>query len=1145
MGRTQILMIQKLFCTALALICFIFSQLAYSQNGGTTEGVQLQETVSIGASNVDTVAFPAALQPVAGDLYLTAITTKPLMLVEQVSGFGLLWTRLQAQCSARGKTGIEVWMARGTPVAGTVTAVLSDTVDNVAMALSRYSGVDAAQPIATVFSGNSLGVNAACEGGVDNRSYAFQLTPSRIGSVVYAALAKRNRNHQPGAGFTEIEELISGASSGKTAGMAVINGQITDTSLVHVEGSFSRNVDWAAIGFEIRPAAGLVMLSTVANPPGSGSVFRELDKPFYSSGEEVEVTAAPASGYEFVSWSGDIGMADSTTNTIRLTLDAHRLVIANFREIPPKLFIDISGAGEVQLYPPAGSFEKGLSINLTAVPEQGWAFAGWQKALTGYVNPAALNISQDTTVTAIFLEVKAPYPAGIWTSSEAMQQLPMFGLAWENLRAEADKPVGQPNISDKDDSADERVLAKALVFAGTGESRYRDEVVSACMAAIGTEQGGRTLALGRHLISYVISADLVKLPVQEKLAFSDWLRRMLDADLDDQTLRITHENRPNNWGTHAGASRAAVAAYLGDMTELARTALVLHGWLGARDLYSEFKYGELDWQADSENPVGINPVGATKNGHSIDGVLPDDQRRAGAFAWPPPKENYAYEALQGILAQAVILNRYGFDVWNWQEQAILRAFRWLYNEADFPANNDDTWQPYIINQYYNSNFRTVLPAIPGKNVGWTDWLFGGQYGLKIEIQGEGEAEVNSVGVDSIGRSLVELRAHPKSGAMFSGWGRDFASVVNPDTVVLDTNKTIIARFHDSGVDEFMLQMASLGAGTIESEPEGAFFLAGTPVSLRAVPDTDWEFHSWRGDLTGFLNPDTILLAQNMRVQAVFTEVKKDTQTVFSFVPTHDTHVNFFNYRVDYGSRANLRVRFNYRSFLKFDVQGISGTIRSARLRLFVVDASSGGDFYLVDNAYSGTETPWDEDDLTWMNAPDLPASPFARLGNTSLGSWVEVDVTEVVKSNGLFSFAIKKNKLKSVRYSSKEGANPPQLIVQQSAYSNSSKPLTVDLAEPQRALPEVFYLLPTYPNPFNLETRISYTLATVAKVRLAIYNIKGQLVRLLADQVLPAGEHHTTWNGHNSKGTEVASGVYFLRLEAEKQTFVRRLILQK
>ena len=63
---------------------------------------------------------------------------------------------------------------------------------------------------------------------------------------------------------------------------------------------------------------------------------------------------------------------------------------------------------------------------------------------------------------------------------------------------------------------------------------------------------------------------------------------------------------------------------------------------------------------------------ATHRGHSIDGVLPDDQRRGGPFEWPPPRENYVYEALQGATVQAALLSRAGYDAWDWGDQALLR-----------------------------------------------------------------------------------------------------------------------------------------------------------------------------------------------------------------------------------------------------------------------------------------------------------------------------------------------------------------------------------------------------------------------------------------------------------------------------------------
>jgi len=323
-----------------------------------------------------------------------------------------------------------------------------------------------------------------------------------------------------------------------------------------------------------------------------------------------------------------------------------------------------------------------------------------------------------------FLAVSTPAQesrAGVWISVPEIQRLPMEGEAWRALRATADKPLPAPDLAGRDNNCDVACLAKALVHARTGEPRMRDEVLAVLQKAIGSERTGDVLSLGRNLPGYVIAADLVGLPPVLEKRFRSWLELALSEELAGTTLRAVHEQRPNNWGTHAGAARAVVARYLGKTHELERVAQVFRGWLGERSFYDGFDFGDLEWQAERERPVGINPRGAVRDGHSLDGVLPDDQRRGGGFSWPPPKENYVYEALQGALVQAVVLWRAGYDVWEWGDRALLRAALWLEREADFPAQGDDTWQPYVINHFYGADLRFESPSRPGKNVGWTDW----------------------------------------------------------------------------------------------------------------------------------------------------------------------------------------------------------------------------------------------------------------------------------------------------------------------------------------------------------------------------------------------------------------------------------------
>ncbi len=317
-------------------------------------------------------------------------------------------------------------------------------------------------------------------------------------------------------------------------------------------------------------------------------------------------------------------------------------------------------------------------------------------------------------------------PGTIWIGVEKWSKLPITGPAWQQLKTQADRPAGTPNLSDQDQMNNVYVLAKALVYVRTGEEKYRTAVRQQLKLALDTELGGRTLALGRELAAYVIAADLIPLPGYDSTfdthEFRPGLRRTLTETREGRTLHATHEGRPNNWGTHAGASRAAGAVYLGDTSELERTARVFRGFLGDRSAYASFAFGlDLSWQCDPARPVGLNPQGCRKNGHSLDGVLPDDQRRCGPFQWPPCRTPYSWEALQGVLVQAVILSRAGYDVWTWGNQAILRAVTWLQKEADSPAEGDDTWQLHLINFYYGTNFPAPIPARPGKNMGWTDW----------------------------------------------------------------------------------------------------------------------------------------------------------------------------------------------------------------------------------------------------------------------------------------------------------------------------------------------------------------------------------------------------------------------------------------
>ena len=88
-------------------------------------------------------------------------------------------------------------------------------------------------------------------------------------------------------------------------------------------------------------------------------------------------------------------------------------------------------------------------------------------------------------------------------------------------------------------------------------------------------------------------------------------------------------------------------------------------------------------------------------------------------------------------------------------------------------------------------------------------------------------------------------------------------------------------------------------------------------------------------------------------------------------------------------------------------------------------------------------------------------------------------------------------------------------------------------------------LFPNYPNPFNPRTNISFELKRADNVSVTVYNIKGQRVVTLLKNHLEPGRHTVTWEGKNIAGRNVATGVYFYRIETGKEKQTRKMLLLK
>ena len=94
-------------------------------------------------------------------------------------------------------------------------------------------------------------------------------------------------------------------------------------------------------------------------------------------------------------------------------------------------------------------------------------------------------------------------------------------------------------------------------------------------------------------------------------------------------------------------------------------------------------------------------------------------------------------------------------------------------------------------------------------------------------------------------------------------------------------------------------------------------------------------------------------------------------------------------------------------------------------------------------------------------------------------------------------------------------------------------------------LPRVSTLYGNYPNPFNPMTRIAFAVPSDERVRVAIYDTGGRLVRRLVDRVFTAGSYELPWHGRNDEGENMSSGVYFYRVEIGERRYSGRMVLVK
>lgn len=154
------------------------------------------------------------------------------------------------------------------------------------------------------------------------------------------------------------------------------------------------------------------------------------------------------------------------------------------------------------------------------------------------------------------------------------------------------------------------------------------------------------------------------------------------------------------------------------------------------------------------------------------------------------------------------------------------------------------------------------------------------------------------------------------------------------------------------------------------------------------------------------------------------------RTTSSFAITADAYVDQGHPGTNYGGATRLRIDgdagggADRHAYLKASVSGISGRVDRAALRLWVADPTTNGP-----KVYP-TTTTWAGGKITWRNRPSATGPAASDAGAIAAGTWVELDVTAIVRGNGTFGFLVAPTSANGLDVESLQGGHPPRLIVQ-------------------------------------------------------------------------------------------------------------------
>lgn len=638
---------------------------------------------------------------------------------------------------------------------------------------------------------------------------------------------------------------------------------------------------------------------------GGGAVTRALDLPSYACGQVETLTAVDQPGWRFDSWSGAV---TGTQNPVQVTLNGAAAVTARFVPVAQyALTATVAGGnGAIQLDPPGGVYNEGAVVVVTAVPEPDWMFAGWSGDLTGLANPDTLVMAGDRAVSASFTEIVHPFSEDdfngceldtVWTfvnprgdaASWALQ-----GAYTDDARLALTVPGGATHELWNGAITAPHLIQPALDMDFAVEAKFDSHLPNALLAQEGIivrqddAQWLRFEFISFGPLTHVFAAlpDGFTIPINAQIGPNGSYRLRVIRTGDVWNVQWSTDGAV--WNTPPGSG----FSYALDVTGVGVYAGNNGNNPGHTVLVDYFRYVNGSQLAED---AARAPLTITTLGGGTVSATPDlSSYGCGqqVTLTPVPAHGWTFAGWSGALEGASVP-----AVLEMSGPAALTATFTPLPPLGIATNvigggGSVTLSP-ATGPYFSGD-RVVVTAEDGPGwafSGWSGDLTGSanpdtlvvigemnvtatfvavpQHTVTVSVPGgNGQVTLSPPGgTYNQGRRVI-LTAQGELGFGLGAWSGDLTGSANPDTIVVDGDKSITATFTPLPLHE--LTVAVVGAGDVATDPVGPLHYQGTAVALLATPDQGWQFSGWSGNLTGAAAADTIVMDAPRSVTATFT-----------------------------------------------------------------------------------------------------------------------------------------------------------------------------------------------------------------------------------------------------------------------------------